>query len=306
LNKYIIDDLSKDFNIIYNIDVHWKSSNFLDNLKIFYGDKLQLPKYKAVHCGYGTFKVLIIGDENPEYQYIDTISGGMEWVNNKVFEKKQIYRKLCGGGHRIHCSNSQKETNHDLMILFGQYVDYKLSTINEKMNVGSLIKNTFTDYEEFRKYAYALGDSWDINKEKRILFLRKKSYFLSTIKYQRIDRYRISVLMGEKFEEVYILGIDEGELPIDFFENNKIYGDLIASDIFSYLKFLDTRNNECNESNLKYQSWKYIEHKSDIVQSPKMKLTYYLSLWMISVKMYYSKMKNAKRVENILKSERKE
>lgn len=44
---------------------------------------------------------------------------GQKYVNTNVFDKKREYRQLTGGGHLIHCSNDDFETNRDLTLLFG-------------------------------------------------------------------------------------------------------------------------------------------------------------------------------------------
>jgi hypothetical protein len=39
-----------------------------------------------------------------------------------MFDKKAYYRELTGGGHRVHATNSEEETNHDLTVLLGKSV----------------------------------------------------------------------------------------------------------------------------------------------------------------------------------------
>ena len=40
-----------------------------------------------------------------------------------VFDKKQQYREWTGGGHRIHASDDEWETNKDLTLLLGQNIE---------------------------------------------------------------------------------------------------------------------------------------------------------------------------------------
>ena len=58
-------------------------------------------------------------------------------VNARVFDKKIQYRKLCGGGHKIHSSDDAWETNKDLTLMFGLNTDdflkkYSVSDIIER------------------------------------------------------------------------------------------------------------------------------------------------------------------------------
>ena len=40
-----------------------------------------------------------------------------------MFDKKTYYRELTGGGHRVHATNSEIETNHDLTLLLGKSIN---------------------------------------------------------------------------------------------------------------------------------------------------------------------------------------
>ena len=67
---------------------------------------------------------IIIRQNNPIYKFRRT-SKGEQKVNSVLFDKKQLYRKWTGGGHKVHTSNSVDESYHDIffyliknMILF--------------------------------------------------------------------------------------------------------------------------------------------------------------------------------------------
>ena len=56
---------------------------------------------------------------SPFYRLKDTKSRSFENVNTNVFNLKFKYRKLTGGGHKIHGTNNLEETKHDLYLLTG-------------------------------------------------------------------------------------------------------------------------------------------------------------------------------------------
>ncbi len=125
--KYILNDLNSSFEVRNVFRVHWDSEKWLDNLTVFYSHSQKnlskdsyssLLKYKVAHCGQEDFLAIVFYDKSPCYQYHMT-SEGRRLVNVNVFEKKEFYRKKTGGGHLIHCSNDDWETNKDLVVLFG-------------------------------------------------------------------------------------------------------------------------------------------------------------------------------------------
>ena len=63
----------------------------------------------------------MIRDEKPTYEERMT-SRGPEIVNVNLFDAKDRYRSWTGGGHKIHGTNNEKETNHDLTLLIGMNV----------------------------------------------------------------------------------------------------------------------------------------------------------------------------------------
>lgn len=118
----ILKDIKKSFEIIEVYEVNWSDEEYSNNLSRFYGTKLPDGSYKEEHCGRGTFLLVIVRDKKPKYEQRQT-SRGPETVNVNMFDKKSYYRKLTGGGHRIHGTNSEIETNHDLTLLLGQNVE---------------------------------------------------------------------------------------------------------------------------------------------------------------------------------------
>lgn len=120
----IIKDIKSKFKIINIYEINWDKEKFSNNLSRFYGTNLPKGSGKEEHCGNGKFLLIILKDLNP--QYIERVtSKGSKIVNVNIFDKKEQYRKMTGGGHKIHATNDEKETNHDLTLLIGKNIkDY--------------------------------------------------------------------------------------------------------------------------------------------------------------------------------------
>ncbi|WP_035291749.1 hypothetical protein [Clostridium sp. KNHs214] len=123
----IIEDIKNNFKILGLYEINWSKEKFSENLSRFYGRKLPVGSNKEKHCGVGPFLLIVVEDYSPKYMQRKT-SKGVEIVNIKTFDSKSKYREWTGGGHKIHCTNSKKETDHDLTLLLGvNSCDYKKS-----------------------------------------------------------------------------------------------------------------------------------------------------------------------------------
>ncbi len=124
---FIIDDLNKEFCIIKIFKFYWDKKLFFQNLSIFYSHSLkdksysemnEILKNKCKSVGNEGFYAIVFEDKHPIYQERKTTSGS-RIVNTHIFDKKMAFRKMTGGGSRIHCSDDSWETNKDLTILMG-------------------------------------------------------------------------------------------------------------------------------------------------------------------------------------------
>ena len=132
----IIQDIRSEFRIIAIITLNWESSKVYDNFRVFYSkswrffsaSKLQKAiRDKADHCGTGSFTLLVFEDATPFLSVAETTEG-KRLVNLNVFNKKQYYRGMTGGGHLIHTSNDESETDRDLCLLLGRGTDDFIQT----------------------------------------------------------------------------------------------------------------------------------------------------------------------------------
>ncbi len=127
----IMKDINEKFEILNVYNITWSKEKFSENLSRFYGTKLPNGSQKEKHCGNGTFLLVIVIDKNPVYDYRDT-TAGRELVNINMFDSKSKFRELTGGGHRVHCTNSVYEVNHDLTLLLGKNASDYLSKLEKE------------------------------------------------------------------------------------------------------------------------------------------------------------------------------
>ena len=165
--KEILESLSKNFDIINLYNFRWEKNKFARNLSSFYGSNLPKRSKKEIHCGTGEFLVVTFYDNNPKYEFVET-SRGSEKANINVFNIKNQFRMLTGGGHKIHTTNSTEETNHDLTLLFGlNYDDYEKKIkkdYNQKSNknyVHCISKNIIgtEGWKDFNELLYVMNSS---------------------------------------------------------------------------------------------------------------------------------------------------
>ena len=144
--REIIESISEKFELLEKYRINWHKKSFNKSLSTFYGTNLPINSKKEKHCGNGEFLLITFYDNKPKYGFVET-SRGSENVNLNVFKLKSKCREITGGGHKVHTTNSPKETNHDLILLLGiSYQDYeKLIVADPKKNnkkVNNVIETT--------------------------------------------------------------------------------------------------------------------------------------------------------------------
>lgn len=139
----ILEDMNKNFKILKIFEVEWSKENFVHNLSRFYGVHLPKNCKKEENCGNGKFILVILKVNNPIYEKRQT-TRGEEIVNIKMFDKKTEYRELTGGEYagRVHGTNNEIETNHDLTLLLGKNIkdflkDFKTEYYDEKDGINN-------------------------------------------------------------------------------------------------------------------------------------------------------------------------
>ena len=126
----ILADIAEHFTMLKQYAITWTPELVSSNFTRFYGVNLPHNSGKERHCGTGEFLLCIVRDENPIYAERMT-SRGPEVVNINMFDAKDRYRGWTGGGHKVHGTNSEKETKHDLTLLIGKNVEDFLKDNND-------------------------------------------------------------------------------------------------------------------------------------------------------------------------------
>ena len=156
----IVNDLESTFEVCEIIDADWSKEEFHTNLTRFYGQKLKSGSFKEKHCGNGRFLLVTFFDANPIYDYRPT-SRGDELVNINVFDKKLLYRSWTGGGHKIHATNGEHETNHDLLLLLGctteEYSKLQFEKRKTKRHLIMPGGNGWSDFNEFFSFLNSIS-----------------------------------------------------------------------------------------------------------------------------------------------------
>jgi hypothetical protein len=127
----IKNDISTNFETQNIFNFSWEKEIFPTNLKRFYSHSLKdknetdldrIINSKIEHCGNENFILFIFEDKNPNFEDRLTSSGTRK-VNANVFDCKASYREITGGGHKIHASDNEFESNKDISLLLGVSLD---------------------------------------------------------------------------------------------------------------------------------------------------------------------------------------
>lgn len=159
----IINDIRSNFTILKCFDIQWSNKNIASNFTRFYGTNLPSGSAKEVECGTGNFLLVVVFDENPRYANRNT-SKGDAVVNINMFDAKSKYRSWTGGGHKIHATNSPRETNHDLTLLLDvNSEDFLLNYQNATENVVHLKKDVIgaDGWRDLSELFYVLSNTVD-------------------------------------------------------------------------------------------------------------------------------------------------
>lgn len=121
----ILADIRQNFIVLQTFEIDWSEEKFSRNLLRLYGNSLKKASSKKIVCGSGPFLFIVVKDMNPKYLERMTLHGE-DKVNVNIFDKKIEYRKIAGGGQRVHASNSEKEADRAIgLILNKSSVEFK-------------------------------------------------------------------------------------------------------------------------------------------------------------------------------------
>lgn len=113
-----IKEIGDKLTVLGIHSVNWSGDKFEENLVRFYRKRPSMTD-KANRVGRDNFTLIVVRDDNPNYQNRST-SKGNELVNINTFDLKEKFREESGPPNDlVHATNNTKESNHDLTLLMG-------------------------------------------------------------------------------------------------------------------------------------------------------------------------------------------
>ena len=202
----ILKDIEEHFIIRNIFSVKWTDSNWERNISRFYGISLPDAAAKIKECGKERFLAVVVEDISCIYEDRLT-SKGIRAVNSLMFDKKEQYRKMSGGGYKIHGTTNIKESDHDMTLLFGLNTD--------DFAAG---QETSSDIIEFNK-DLAGSDGWDD--------LRQLFYIMNNC-----CNYVVMRNYENLFKDIYVEGHNDVDILCDSKENVSLIvnGDKVHSE----------------------------------------------------------------------------
>ena len=231
----ILSDLRQSFNVLSVTSIHWDENKRYDNIRVFYSRSWQglsrSKRQKAVHekaeyCGNGPLTLIIFEDSAPEMTIGQTTEGRSE-INARVFNKKKEYRDLTGGGHLVHTSNNDKETDRDLVLLLGVGADDYLKSLDtQHTDYPELFRNCsgVDGYNSLESLFYILNHAIDYCVLRNFECLPDRFFeqghedidLLVENLSQMIQLTSAKPISGERNRVDYSIRIDGKDIPFDF------------------------------------------------------------------------------------------
>ena len=237
----ILKDLSNSFNIVSSLYIKWSYENFENNLKSLYGRKLGNPNEKIQPCGKGPFLLILVEDPSPDLKE-RKMYDGTEFVNANIYDKKMLYRKWTGGCHRIHCSDTQKETEHDLAVIFGANYNNYLNEDSQSLNLDTKSVRGFDSIDDLYDCLKLFGNNrLYIEGNKAFIFSKCQYDIVSFIKAKKIKNNLYSLKIKDTDYNIFIFGELDGNLPKGYL-NKEDKDDLIINHTDLYLNYLNNRD----------------------------------------------------------------
>jgi hypothetical protein len=214
--KEVLNKISSSFNILYCAEVNWSEKHRQANFNRLYAEKINsknnLEKQKNV--GFGPFICIVFEDENPNYGYIQSLSGSTSIGNTNAVELKRRLRTLLEGNF-VHGSSGIEEFFHHATLLFHEknlkdiLTKKEWNGIIEKIEQDLAGADGWKDFSELfvtsnlcanwlvlRNFEFFPNDFWENDKDIDIL-CEKLSLFTSVVNASKrsgnIDAYEIMV-----------------------------------------------------------------------------------------------------------------
>ncbi len=234
LEKEIVDDINKNFDIKGKYRISWSKEKFSNNLSRFYGKNLPPNSHKEKHCGDEEFLALIVEDIKPKYVEKEIGNNrGKVLVNDNTYRAKIKYRSWTGGGHKIHATNDTMESEKDIFFLLGEKFESFLSVegiIEEDLTQDLVGTNGWNNLEEFFYAAnqfsqYALLNLSNTTISESSLSEKNDIDFITNDSKE--FAFLVNARQGGKKHSCarYIVKISDKNIPIDIYDYDSNYFD---------------------------------------------------------------------------------
>lgn len=130
MEKQILNDIKKKFEIFQTYEISWSKENFAKNLARFYGKKLPKSCRKEKEVGVGPFLAVLVYDQHPKI---------IKDENRNIMVSKHFYRRLLGK-NLVHASDSTDETAENLLFLLGKSIK-EVETEGEYLTPQTIIRD---------------------------------------------------------------------------------------------------------------------------------------------------------------------
>jgi hypothetical protein len=214
--------LTSKFLILNKVEIRWDEKLFTNNLFRFYFRNLINENIKIIETGTDNFYLYVVIDKSPVYKNYK-IRNSIEYINENIYLEKLKLRKMTGGGHRIHSSNTYSETQENLLIL----------GVNEEINKkyiyqnipGAIswnnLKEAFKFLENFNKYVI-LRDFDSIEEKFKNGLLQDIDILVDNkkIAVKILNATKISKL---PYKSNYQINVDNKSINIDIRDINDNY-----------------------------------------------------------------------------------
>lgn len=198
----ILSDIAENFEIIQTFSITWSPYLVNNNFTRFYDTKLPINSQKETYAGVGEFKLIIVRDNSPQYEYRATSKGDI-LVNTRMFDAKTKYRELTGGGHKIHGTNDVTELKHDIVMLLGLSLNDFLKEYDKpEQNITDIVLSQdlpgAVGWKSFDELFYVL------NECDEYIVLRNSDHI--SMKYYENNKGDIDLLVNDRNRCQYLLG----------------------------------------------------------------------------------------------------
>ncbi len=156
----ILFEITQKFTVIATIEVSWPGNSAARSFNRIYARNLHNTWSREMSAGSGASRLVIVLDRNPDYGFVRSASGSVEYANRNCVRAKRSMRLLAGRhyGFAIHSSMNRREFLRDVLLVLGPDI---LNDIMLKEIPRNEVGATVTSYRvEEAPIGHQGWDSW--------------------------------------------------------------------------------------------------------------------------------------------------